>query len=107
MPHFKGFSICNSNINKYSKVIITRVLYITSLPHFKGFSICNSNINKYPKVITRVPKSTQDEMESAVSAAKAAYQTWSKTSVLSRQQVMLRYQHIIRNNMVWPYKFET
>lgn len=59
-----------------------------------------SNINKYTKVITRVPKSTLDEMESAVSAAKAAYQTWSKTSVLSRQQVMLRYQHIIRNNMV-------
>lgn len=39
-------------------------------------------------------------MEAAVESAKAAYKTWSKTSILTRQQVMLRYQHIIRNNMV-------
>lgn len=52
------------------------------------------------KVITKVPKATQEEMENAVEAAKAAYKTWSKTSILTRQQVMLRYQHIIRNNMV-------
>lgn len=51
------------------------------------------------EVITRVPKATKDEMETAVEAAKAAYKTWSKTSILTRQQVMLRYQHIIRNNM--------
>lgn len=52
------------------------------------------------QVITRVPKATKDEMESAVEAAKAAYKTWSKTSILTRQQVMFKYQHIIRNNMV-------
>jgi len=52
------------------------------------------------QVITRVPKATKDEMETAVEAAKAAYKTWSKSSILTRQQVMLRYQHIIRNNMV-------
>jgi malonate-semialdehyde dehydrogenase (acetylating) / methylmalonate-semialdehyde dehydrogenase len=39
-------------------------------------------------------------MEAAVEAAKSAYRTWSKTSILTRQQVMFRYQHIIRNNMV-------
>ena len=39
-------------------------------------------------------------MEAAVESAKSAYKTWSKTSILTRQQVMLRYQHIIRNNMV-------
>jgi malonate-semialdehyde dehydrogenase (acetylating)/methylmalonate-semialdehyde dehydrogenase len=53
------------------------------------------------KVITKVPKSTREEMENAVESAKAAYKTWSKTSILTRQQVMLRYQHIIRNNMVY------
>jgi len=51
------------------------------------------------EVITRVPKATQAEMEAAVEAAKSAYRTWSKTSILTRQQVMFRYQHIIRNNM--------
>jgi len=51
------------------------------------------------ELVTRVPKATQDEMETAVEAAKAAYRTWSKSSILTRQQVMLRYQHIIRSNM--------
>lgn len=58
--------------------------------------LCDPATNE---VITKVPKATRDEMESAVEAAKAAYKTWSKTSILTRQQVMLRYQHIIRNNM--------
>ena len=56
------------------------------------------------KVITRVPKATQDEMEAAVTAAKEAFRTWSKTSVLSRQQVMFKYQQIIKDNMV-TYNF--
>merc|ERR1712135_214595 len=51
------------------------------------------------ELVTRVPLSTRDQMETAVEAAKAAYRTWSKTSILTRQQVLLRYQHIIRSNM--------
>ncbi|XP_065352630.1 probable methylmalonate-semialdehyde/malonate-semialdehyde dehydrogenase [acylating], mitochondrial [Cloeon dipterum] len=51
------------------------------------------------EVITRVPNSTQDEMQAAVDAAKEAYKTWSKTSILTRQQVMFKYQDIIRKNM--------
>ncbi|XP_070571367.1 probable methylmalonate-semialdehyde/malonate-semialdehyde dehydrogenase [acylating], mitochondrial [Ptychodera flava] len=51
------------------------------------------------EVVTRVPKSTQDEMEAAVAAAKAAYPAWSETSILSRQQVMFRYQYLIKENL--------
>ncbi|PSN40132.1 putative methylmalonate-semialdehyde dehydrogenase [acylating] [Blattella germanica] len=51
------------------------------------------------EVITRIPKSTQAEMESAVAAAKAAFGSWSQLSILSRQQIMFRYQDIIRKNM--------
>lgn len=58
--------------------------------------LCDPATNE---VITKVPKATKEEMENAVESAKAAYKTWSKTSILTRQQVMLRYQHIIRNNM--------
>ena len=47
-----------------------------------------------------MPIATHAEMESAVEAAKAAYRIWSKTSILTRQQVMFRYQHIIRHNIV-------
>lgn len=51
------------------------------------------------EVVTRVPKSTKEEMENAVASAKRAYKTWSQTSILTRQQVMLRFQHLIRQNM--------
>ena len=42
------------------------------------------------QVVTRVPHSTQMEMEQAVESAKAAYRTWSKTTPLARQQVMFK-----------------
>jgi len=50
-------------------------------------------------VVTRVPCSTQAEMEAAVESAKAAFRTWSKTSPLLRQQVMFKYQQLIKENL--------
>jgi malonate-semialdehyde dehydrogenase (acetylating)/methylmalonate-semialdehyde dehydrogenase len=51
------------------------------------------------ELVTRVPKSTPAEMEEATEAASAAYKTWSKTSILTRQQIMFKFQHIIKGNM--------
>lgn len=51
------------------------------------------------QVVTRVPKSTQSEMLAAVESSKAAFKTWSQTSILTRQQVMFRLAQIIRSNM--------
>lgn len=51
------------------------------------------------EVVTRVPKTTQNEMQAAVDAAKTAFKTWSETSVLTRQQVMLKYQQILKDNI--------
>lgn len=51
-------------------------------------------------VLTRVPESTNEEMLAAVASAKEAFKTWSKTSILARQQTMFRFQHRIRDNMV-------
>uniref|UniRef100_A0A4D5RA25 Probable methylmalonate-semialdehyde/malonate-semialdehyde dehydrogenase [acylating], mitochondrial n=1 Tax=Scolopendra viridis TaxID=118503 RepID=A0A4D5RA25_SCOVI len=51
------------------------------------------------ELVTKVPKSTEQEMQSAVSAAKEAFKTWSQTSVLSRQQIMFKYQQLIKDNM--------
>lgn len=51
------------------------------------------------EVVTRVPKSTQSEMLAAVESAKAAYKSWSQTSVMTRQQVMFKLAQIIRSNM--------
>ena len=46
-----------------------------------------------------MPKATQAEMQSAVDAAKEAFKTWSRTSVLTRQQIMFNFQNIIKKNM--------
>ena len=56
-------------------------------------------------MITRVPKSTQDEMNAAVDAAKRAFKPWSETSILTRQQTMFKYQQLIKENMVEAYYF--
>ena len=39
-------------------------------------------------------------MEAAATAAEEAFKTWSKTSVLTRQQIMFKYQDLIKANMV-------
>lgn len=51
------------------------------------------------KVITRVPKTTMDEMNSAVDSASKAFKTWSETSVLSRQQILFGYQSLIKSHL--------
>lgn len=51
------------------------------------------------EVIGLVPKSTQAEMNEAVENAKETFKTWSKTTILQRQQIMFRYQDLIKKNM--------
>jgi len=51
------------------------------------------------ELVTSVPKCTKDELQAAVDSSKRAFKTWSQTSILTRQQVMLRLQQIIRANM--------
>lgn len=50
-------------------------------------------------VVCRVPCATQQEMQSAVDAARKAFPSWKDTSIMSRQRVMFNYQHLIRENM--------
>ncbi|KAH9400838.1 Methylmalonate-semialdehyde dehydrogenase [acylating] mitochondrial [Tyrophagus putrescentiae] len=50
------------------------------------------------EVITRVPKATTEEMEAAVNAAQTAFKTWSRTSILTRQQTMFKLQDLIKKN---------
>jgi len=39
-------------------------------------------------------------MNEAVESCKEAFRTWSKTTILQRQQIMFRYQDLIKKNMV-------
>ena len=42
-------------------------------------------------MLSRVPETTSSEFEQAVEAAKEAFKTWSRTSVLTRQRFVLEY----------------
>lgn len=50
-------------------------------------------------LVTRVPQSTQAEMEAAVESCKKAYDSWKNTSVLTRQQLMLKLSAVIRRDI--------
>lgn len=50
-------------------------------------------------LVTRVPESTQSEMEQAVDSCQNAYESWKNSSVLTRQQIMLKLQAAIRRDM--------
>eukprot|EP00954_Amorphochlora_amoebiformis_P030785 1395206-Amorphochlora_amoeboformis.AAC.1 len=52
------------------------------------------------ELVTRVPEASQSEMKEAVDAASKAFETWGKTSVVTRQRVMLKLQQLIRDNEV-------
>lgn len=51
------------------------------------------------EVVTRVPEATQDEMEAAVASCKRAFESWSQTTILTRQQIMFKFQNLIRENL--------
>ncbi|KAK6998159.1 methylmalonate-semialdehyde dehydrogenase [acylating] mitochondrial [Biomphalaria glabrata] len=51
------------------------------------------------EVISRVPESTIAEMEAAVAAAKEAFPAWSRSTILSRQQIMFRLHDQISKNL--------
>lgn len=51
-------------------------------------------------MVTRVPESTQDEMEAAVASCKRAFDDWSQTTILTRQQLMFKLQNLVRENLV-------
>ncbi|CAG5128061.1 unnamed protein product [Candidula unifasciata] len=51
------------------------------------------------EVVTKVPECTREELESAVAAARDAFPAWSRTTVLTRQQIMFRLQDLIKKNM--------
>ncbi|KAI6835681.1 putative methylmalonate-semialdehyde dehydrogenase [Hortaea werneckii] len=49
-------------------------------------------------LVTRVPQNTDAEMKAAVASAEKAFESWKKTSLLARQQIMFKYVGLIREN---------
>lgn len=75
-------------------------------PYFIDNNLLNSSTQKFVdlhdpatnNLVTRVPENTDEEMKAAVASAQKAFQTWSKTTVLTRQQIMFRFVQLIREN---------
>lgn len=51
------------------------------------------------EVVTRVPESTGEEMRAAVISSQKAFKTWSRTTVMKRQECMFKLQSLIKENM--------
>ncbi|XXG99040.1 hypothetical protein Hte_005374 [Hypoxylon texense] len=49
-------------------------------------------------LVTRVPQSTDAELQAAVDSAQKAFPGWRNMSVLARQQIMFKYVNLIREN---------
>ncbi|KAK1530461.1 methylmalonate-semialdehyde dehydrogenase [Colletotrichum costaricense] len=49
-------------------------------------------------VVTRVPESTDEELEAAVESAQRAFPAWKATSILKRQQIMFNFVNLIRRD---------
>ena len=55
------------------------------------------------EVISRVPKATQTEMEEATASCAEAFKQWSETTILTRQQHVLKLQELIKRDLVSYY----
>ena len=49
-------------------------------------------------LVTKVPESTDAELNEAVQSAREAFKSWRKTTWLHRQQIMFRFVALIREN---------
>jgi len=50
------------------------------------------------EVVSLVPVQPLSEMEAVAESSQKAFQSWKNTSILSRQQIMLKYQELIKEH---------
>lgn len=84
-------------INMYINLCINRHLFFVESKATEFTDVHDPATNQ---LLCRTPKCTKDEMESAMQSAKNAYEKWRYTSVLTRQNLMLKYQALIREHTV-------
>ncbi len=52
------------------------------------------------EILSHVPECTEDEFEAAISSATKAFPQWKETPVTARARIMLKFQELIRRDMV-------
>lgn len=89
--------------------LLFRKNYSSSAPTTKLFidgQFLDSKTNKWieltnpatNEVIGRVPETTQQELNTALEAAKNAYKSWSQSTIMTRQQLMFKFARLLREN---------
>jgi malonate-semialdehyde dehydrogenase (acetylating)/methylmalonate-semialdehyde dehydrogenase len=79
-------------MNKISQLIDGQFVQSTSTEFIEVTDPANNQIIAY------APCATVAEMEQAVSAATTAFKTWKKIPVPERARLMMRYQHLLKEN---------
>ncbi|CAH0400099.1 unnamed protein product [Chilo suppressalis] len=86
-------------IRSYSSAAPTTKLYIdgqyVESKTSNWIELTNPATNE---VIGRVPEATQEELNSALEAAKKAYKSWSQSTIMTRQQLMFKFARLLREN---------
>eukprot|EP00835_Amoeboradix_gromovi_P001752 NODE_87_length_21935_cov_0.397142.p3 type:complete len:507 gc:universal NODE_87_length_21935_cov_0.397142:10942-9422(-) len=62
----------------------------------KRFDVLNPATQE---LVTQVPQATASELNEALQGAMVAQKEWRQTSILHRQQVMFKLQHLIKENL--------
>ncbi|KAJ8984430.1 hypothetical protein NQ317_012493 [Molorchus minor] len=92
--------LLNTLKRSYSNVAPTTKLFIDGqFVDSKTSEWIDLNDPATNELVTRVPVTTTTEMETAVESSKRAFDSWSRTSVLTRQQLMLKLQAVIRRDI--------
>ena len=79
-------------MNKVAQLIDGQFVQSTSTDFIE---VSNPATNE---IIAHAPLATDIEMEQAIDAATTAFKTWKKVSVPERARLMLRYQHLLKEN---------
>jgi malonate-semialdehyde dehydrogenase (acetylating)/methylmalonate-semialdehyde dehydrogenase len=83
-----------------------KIAKVQDTPYFIDNKFVASSTDKFidlhdpatNNLVTRVPQNTDAELKAAVESASRAFETWSQTSVLHRQQIMFKFVALIREN---------
>jgi malonate-semialdehyde dehydrogenase (acetylating)/methylmalonate-semialdehyde dehydrogenase len=79
-------------MNKIAQLIDGQFIQSTTTDFIEVTNPANNEI------IAHAPCATVAEMEQAVSAATTAFKTWKKVPVPERARLMMRYQHLLKEN---------
>jgi malonate-semialdehyde dehydrogenase (acetylating)/methylmalonate-semialdehyde dehydrogenase len=105
-PSFWNYEYSNQTIASCKFSTVTTETFATT-PLFINNHLVESRTSHWldvrnpatQELVSKVPFATHEEMKAAVSAADQAFKSWRKTSLMTRQRMMLNFQALIREHM--------